>query len=108
MPVTLSDAGPTIRTLREAAGWSLDDLAKAANVDRATINRIELGKVAHPRRETIQSLLRALQQADPVPDTLAAVAADLEQAAASMRDTAVTATKLVTQIESLLCQVRRG
>lgn len=48
-----------IRRLREAKGWSQEELAAAADVGRATIQRVERGRVV-PSRETLRALASAL------------------------------------------------
>jgi transcriptional regulator with XRE-family HTH domain len=47
-----------IKQLRRKKGWSQEHLAQAADVARATIQRIELGQVV-PSNETLQSLAAA-------------------------------------------------
>lgn len=46
---------------RAALNWSIDDLAKAASVGRATIARFETGTAARP--ETVRALCGAIEQA---------------------------------------------
>lgn len=49
-----------LRELRTAKGWSLEELAEKANVDKQTIHRIEQGKLKRSQRETIGRLCKAL------------------------------------------------
>lgn len=54
------EIGTTIKRLREAKDWSLDDLASVTGVDRGTLSRIELGK-NKPHRSTLRSIVRGLR-----------------------------------------------
>jgi transcriptional regulator with XRE-family HTH domain len=49
-----------IRAARERKGWSLDDLAREAMLEKSTVYRIEKGK-STPRGETRRKLAEALQ-----------------------------------------------
>jgi transcriptional regulator with XRE-family HTH domain len=49
-----------IRAARERKGWSLDDLAREAMLEKSTVYRIEKGK-SMPRGETRRKLAEALQ-----------------------------------------------
>lgn len=59
-PAVRQDVGKAIKRLREAKGWSLDDLATSAGVDRGTLSRIELGKQT-PHRATLYSIVNSLK-----------------------------------------------
>jgi transcriptional regulator with XRE-family HTH domain len=48
-----------VRQLRKAKGWSQEQLAEAAQIGKATVQRIENGRVV-PTRETALSLAAAL------------------------------------------------
>jgi transcriptional regulator with XRE-family HTH domain len=52
--------GRTLRTVREQHLFSREALAERSGVAAITIAQIELGKVGHPRRATIEKLARAL------------------------------------------------
>lgn len=62
MPETDVDAlvRHRLRTLRQAAGWSLDDLGQRANLGASTISRIETGKRTISL-DVLLPLARALQ-----------------------------------------------
>jgi transcriptional regulator with XRE-family HTH domain len=53
--------GDQCRMARAALGWSLDDLAAAAKIGRATIARFETGTDA--RSETVSALKSAIEAA---------------------------------------------
>lgn len=53
--------GDQCRMARAALKWSIDDLASAASVGRATIARFETGTV--PRAETVAALRSAIERA---------------------------------------------
>lgn len=58
--------GQMIARLREARGWSQEDLGRAADVPKRTIQDIELDKVKTPQRRTRQKLHMALEiEGDP-------------------------------------------
>ena len=48
-----------LRNLREALGWTQDDLAEAAQVNRVTVAKYEAGKI-EPKLKTLGKLARAL------------------------------------------------
>jgi transcriptional regulator with XRE-family HTH domain len=50
----------TLIRLRKAKGWSLEQLAERARVDKQTIWRLEKGEHSMPRESTIKNLARAL------------------------------------------------
>jgi len=52
--------GPRLRQLRQAKGFTLDQLAGVSGINRGTIHRIELGQVS-PRLDTLALLAQALQ-----------------------------------------------
>jgi transcriptional regulator with XRE-family HTH domain len=52
--------GETLRTLRDDAWLSQQELADLAGVARATVNYIECGHNTHPRSATIKRLAEAL------------------------------------------------
>jgi ribosome-binding protein aMBF1 (putative translation factor) len=51
-----------LRRERERQGLSLTDLAERTGIDRATISKLETGKIANPTVGTIRTLARALGQ----------------------------------------------
>lgn len=53
--------GEMIARLREAHGWSQDELAHQAGVPKRTIQDVELDKVKTPQRRTRQKLEMALE-----------------------------------------------
>lgn len=61
------DVGKAVKRLREAKGWSLDELAGSCGVDKGTLSRIELGK-QNPHRATLYSIVNSLK---PRPDQIA-------------------------------------
>lgn len=52
--------GEQILLLRNRAGWTQTELARRAGVALITVIRVENGKTARPRPETIQVILHAL------------------------------------------------
>jgi ribosome-binding protein aMBF1 (putative translation factor) len=46
----------SLKRLREAAGWSLADVAARTGMDRAAISRLENGQVENPTIGTLQTL----------------------------------------------------
>jgi len=52
--------GERIRELREAKGWTQDDLAEAAGIHRVTIAKYEAGKV-EPKSTSLSRLAAALE-----------------------------------------------
>lgn len=58
--VTDSPTRPTLRDLRKALGLTQDELASAAGVTRATVNRLENGRPASIEFETVRQLATAL------------------------------------------------
>lgn len=50
-----------LRTLREAQGLNVKELAELAGIDDSIISRIENGKTPDPQRATLLKLARALQ-----------------------------------------------
>jgi XRE family transcriptional regulator, regulator of sulfur utilization len=63
----LSDQGETtelgrrVRQLREARGWSQEQLARRAGLGLMAINRIETGQVRQPKRTSVQQIALALE-----------------------------------------------
>jgi ribosome-binding protein aMBF1 (putative translation factor) len=51
-----------LRRERERQGLSLTDLAERTGIDRATISKLETGKIANPTVGTLRTLARALGQ----------------------------------------------
>jgi len=51
--------GVNIKKLRDRAGMSLSDLAKASGIGRSTINDIESGKAQDSKNNTINALAKA-------------------------------------------------
>ncbi len=51
-----------LRRERERRGLSLTDLAERTGIDRATISKLETGKIANPTVGTLRTLARALGQ----------------------------------------------
>jgi transcriptional regulator with XRE-family HTH domain len=52
--------GDVIRKLRNQAGWSIEDLAQKAGVNKGTISTIERGDALNFRQETIAKIAKAL------------------------------------------------
>ena len=52
--------GMTLRSAREARGWTVADLVKASGVGRATIYRLESGDTPNPANSTVVDLETAL------------------------------------------------
>jgi transcriptional regulator with XRE-family HTH domain len=50
----------TLRRLRKARGWSLEQLAERAKIDKQTIFRLEKGERSQTRESTIRKLAGAL------------------------------------------------
>jgi transcriptional regulator with XRE-family HTH domain len=48
--------GDVIRRLRDAAGWTLEDLEVASGVNLQVIHKIEVGKTKEPTRGTLQRI----------------------------------------------------
>lgn len=53
----------SVRRLRKSKGWSQEELARYAGLDKNTVQRVELGRVV-PTAQTIRALAEALD-ADP-------------------------------------------
>jgi transcriptional regulator with XRE-family HTH domain len=68
--------GQRLKQLREAAGYSQEELAKAADLSSALVRHLEQGLRRNPTMTTLQRLARALNitaadlivEADPDPD----------------------------------------
>ena len=56
----LMDALASLRRERERQGLSLTDLSERTGIDRATISKLETGKIANPTIGTLQTYARAL------------------------------------------------
>lgn len=54
----LSQVGPRLRAARKERGWTLDDLARRANISSSTLSRLESGK----RQATLELLLPVTRQ----------------------------------------------
>ena len=50
-----------IREARESRGWTQEELARRASVTRATVSRIETGKVASLDLDVFEKLATALE-----------------------------------------------
>jgi ribosome-binding protein aMBF1 (putative translation factor) len=57
---SLLDFLATLRQLRERQGLSLTDVSERSRIDRATISKLETGKVANPTYATLRALAGAL------------------------------------------------
>ncbi len=57
---TLNEALADLRRERERLGLSLTDLAERTGIDRATISKLETGKIANPTIGTLRTYARAL------------------------------------------------
>ena len=55
-----SELGVRLRSVRELAGLSARELAVLANLAPSLVGHIELGRVQHPRAETLAELARVL------------------------------------------------
>ncbi len=58
----LAEALLLLRTERERQGLSLSDLSARTGIDRATISKIETGKMANPTIGTLRKLAGALNK----------------------------------------------
>lgn len=58
-----------LRSRREALGLSARVVAQQAGVDKATITRLELGQISHPRSENVKAIAQVLRV--PVSDLFA-------------------------------------
>ena len=57
-----SGFGDRLRRLREAKGWSQEELARqAGSVTQAQVSRLESGQRANPKATVLLALARALQ-----------------------------------------------
>lgn len=52
--------GQVIRRFREAKDWTLEDLARAADIPVSTITKIEHGDIKNPSIEKIAKIAKAL------------------------------------------------
>lgn len=52
------DVGRAIRSYRKARGWTTEQLAKASEIDKGTVNRVELG--GNAQIDTLLRIARAL------------------------------------------------
>lgn len=59
-PDEVESLGEFIRLSRDALAWSQRDLAYKADVDQATVNRIENGEVENPRPTNLRRIAQAL------------------------------------------------
>lgn len=58
--LTVAPLREKLKTERRRAGFTQEDLAKAASVGVATIARIEIGEITEPRVSTLRKLAAAL------------------------------------------------
>jgi ribosome-binding protein aMBF1 (putative translation factor) len=56
----LAEAFAALRLERESQGLSLTDLAERSGIDRATISKLETGKIANPTVGTLRTIAAAL------------------------------------------------
>jgi transcriptional regulator with XRE-family HTH domain len=56
----LVEALRNLRRERERQGMSLTQMAERTGIDRATISKLETGKIANPKVGTLRTLARAL------------------------------------------------
>ena len=56
----LLEALASLRVERERQGLSLSDVMERTKIDRATISKLETGKVANPTYQTLRTYARAL------------------------------------------------
>ncbi|MGW5216346.1 helix-turn-helix domain-containing protein [Nocardia sp. NPDC004085] len=61
--------GKFLKSRREALGLSARVVAQQADIDKATITRLELGQITHPRSENIKAIALVLRV--PVSDLFA-------------------------------------
>ncbi|MBF6299047.1 helix-turn-helix domain-containing protein [Nocardia amamiensis] len=61
--------GRFLKSRREALGLSARVLAQQADIDKATVTRLELGQITHPRSENIKAIAQVLRV--PVSDLFA-------------------------------------
>ncbi|BDT94163.1 hypothetical protein IFM12275_41390 [Nocardia sputorum] len=61
--------GQFLKSRREALGLSARVVAQQADIDKATITRLELGQITHPRSENIKAIAQVLRV--PVSDLFA-------------------------------------
>ncbi len=54
LPADLLHVLQALRALREAKGLSLTDMMERTKIDRATISKLETGKIANPTYQTIR------------------------------------------------------
>jgi DNA-binding Xre family transcriptional regulator len=58
----LAKALSALRAERERQGLSLSDVSERTGIDRATLSKLETGKVANPTVETLRTLAGALRK----------------------------------------------
>jgi len=58
----LAKALAALRAERERQGLSLSDVSERSGIDRATISKLETGKVPNPTVSTLRALARALNK----------------------------------------------
>lgn len=61
--------GKFLKSRREALGLSARAIAQQADIDKATVTRLELGQITHPRSENIKAIAQVLRV--PVSDLFA-------------------------------------
>ena len=83
-PGSLQSFGAQLKALREAAGFTQDELATIAGLSVHAVSALERGQRRRPHVETIRALSAALDLAEPVRNALLASArAPFSGAAAS-------------------------
>src|SRR5215813_13314753 len=75
-----------LKALREAAGFTQEELAAIAGLSVHAISALERGERRRPQVETVRALCAALDLAAPVRDALQASARGPERAAAEALD----------------------
>ena len=58
----LAKALSALRAERERQGLSLSDVSERSGIDRATLSKLETGKVPNPTVSTLRALARALNK----------------------------------------------
>lgn len=80
--------GPYLKEIREKKGWSINQLAQAADISGSQISRIENGLRGIPKPQTLRKIAEAL---DVPYEELMSKAGYLEQDAAKHEDISVPA-----------------
>ncbi len=58
--MTVTRLGSVLKALRQAKGWTLEDLARRAKVTNAYISLLETGKKKNPSLAVLKRLAKAL------------------------------------------------